>query len=115
MAELVGPTKRSDIPYRDGVRRSLERASGLEYRAEGFGVRDEPSAPRFQFALGGDGIGPPGQDEGNDFGDIAHGSLRGFGGSLAAIVSVSCCVFESLGSLHPRRRPRLLGLPGVVA
>jgi hypothetical protein len=77
MAELVGPTQRSDIPDRDGVRRSLGRAGALQYRGEGFGVRDEPSARRFQFALGGDGIGPPGRDpkfefrllteQGNDF------------------------------------------------
>jgi len=83
MAELVGPTKRSDIPDRDGVRRSLERAGGLQYCAEGFGVHDEPSARRFPFALGGDGIDAPGQnpkfefrlltEQGNDFGHVIHG------------------------------------------
>jgi hypothetical protein len=87
MAELVGPTTSSDIPDRDGVRCSLERAGGLQYCAEGFGVRDEPSARRFPFALGGDGIGAPGQnpkfefrllmEQGNDFGDVIHGSPRG--------------------------------------
>ncbi len=30
-------------------------------------------------------------------------------------MSVSCGVFESLASLHPRRRPRLLALPGAVS
>jgi len=87
MAELVGPTKRSDIPDRYGVRRSLERAGGLQYCVEGFGVRDEPSARRFPFALDGDGIGAPGQnpkfefrlltEQGKDFGDVIHGSPRG--------------------------------------
>ncbi len=87
MAELVGPSKRSDIPDRDGVRRSLVRAGGLQYCAEGFGVRDEPSARRFPFALSGNGIGPPGQDpkfefrllteQGNDLGDVINGSPRG--------------------------------------
>jgi hypothetical protein len=65
----------------------LERAGGLQYCAEGFGVRDEPSARRFPFALGGDGIGAPGQnpkfefrwltEQGNDFGAVIHGSPRG--------------------------------------
>ena len=86
-SELVGPTKRSDIPDRDGVRRSLERAGGLQHCAEGFGVRDGQSARPFPFALGGDGIGAPGQnpkfefrllaEQGNDFGDVIQGSPRG--------------------------------------
>jgi hypothetical protein len=63
----------------------LERAGGLQYCAEGFGVRDEPSARRFPFALSGNG--PPGQDpkfefrllteQGNDLGDVINGSPRG--------------------------------------
>ena len=51
MGELVGPTKRSDIADRDGVRRSLKRAGGLQYRAEGLGMRDELSARRFDWRM----------------------------------------------------------------
>src|SRR6266404_4374454 len=116
MAELVGPTKRSDIPDRDGVRRSLERAGGLQYCAEGFGAvgasipirarwrRHRRARPESEIRV------PLADGTGQRFRSRYSWLTSGVGGSLASIVSVSCGVFESLASLHPRRRPRLLGL-----
>ena len=75
---LVGSTKGGDIADRDHVGGAARSARAVSNTArKDSGVRDEPSARRFQFALGSDGIGLPGQDpkfefrllteQGNDF------------------------------------------------
>jgi hypothetical protein len=59
---------------------AVEKSTGIAN--SGFWVLDAPSARRFPFALGGDGIGAPGQnpkfefrlltEQSKDFGDVVH-------------------------------------------